>query len=124
MISVSSQGNHNKTSNALNRMLRREHFSELDRFGKMGVDALARSTPIDSGLTAQSWGYRIVRGKRQTRIEWFNTNQINGTPVVILIQYGHATRSGGYVIGRDFINPAVRPIFDQIADNVWKKVKS
>lgn len=90
----------------------------------MGVDALARATPIDSALTAQSWYYVIIQDNRRVRIEWHNRNTANGTPVAVLIQYGHGTRNGGYVVGRDYINPAIRPIFDQIADDVWKKVKA
>lgn len=87
----------------------------------MGVEALSRSTPVRSGLAAQSWAYRVIRGRRPG-IEWYNTDTVNGTPVVILIQYGHGTGTGGYVEGKDFINPAMRGVFDQIADDVWKKV--
>lgn len=124
MIGISVSGDSNKTSKALSRMLDRRLFSDLDRFGKMGVEALARATPIDSSLTANSWGYRIIKDKKFPGVEWYNTNVTGGTPVAILIQYGHATGTGGYVQGRDFINPAMRPVFDQIADEIWKKVKS
>jgi hypothetical protein len=90
----------------------------------MGVNALANSTPVETGLTARSWQYRIVKDRRGPTIEWYNTNQVNGTPVAILIQYGHGTGTGGYVAGRDYINPAMRPIFDTIADEVWRRVKA
>lgn len=90
----------------------------------MGVDALAGVTPVETGLAAASWRYRIVRDSRKIGIEWYSVDQIRGTPIVILLQYGHATGTGGYVRGRDFINPAMRPIFDQIANDVWKKVTS
>lgn len=121
-MTVGGSGKFDKTLNFLNRMLRRDQFSDLDRYGRMGVDALARSTPVETGLTSRSWSYRIIRDRRQPGIEWFNTNTVSGTPVVIFIQYGHGTGTGGYVAGRDFINPAMRPIFDQIAAEIWKKV--
>lgn len=123
MIRITSKGSFGKTTTALQRMLHGDIYSDLDRYGREGVTVLAKATPVDTSLTANSWAYRIKRGKRPT-IEWYNTNVVNGTSVVILIQYGHGTGSGGYVQGRDFINPAIRPIFDQIAANVWKKVKS
>ena len=106
----------------IDRMLHGDVFSELDRYGALGVSALSRATPVDTGLTAQSWAYRIVRSRGRHTIEWYNTNTRDGLEVAILIQYGHGTGTGGYVAGRDYINPAIRPIFDQIADNVWKKV--
>ena len=124
MIGISTRGDGNKTRNSLLKISRGSIFSDLDRFGKMGVDALSRATPQDTGKTAMSWSYRIVRGKNPG-IEWYNTNSINGGPsVAILIQYGHGTGTGGYVIGRDYINPAMRPIFDRIAAELWKKVTS
>lgn len=120
-ISISAKGNSDKTKKFLSRLLAGDQYSELDSYGRMGVEALRKATPVRTGLAAQSWGYRIIRGKRP-RIEWYNTDRENGVPVVILIQYGHATGTGGYVHGRDFINPAMRPIFDQIANDVWRKV--
>ncbi len=122
MIGVSSSGDHKKTVDFLKRISQGDIYSDFQRYGEMGVKALAQATPVESGLTANSWRYRIVKG-RQPTIEWYNTNVVSGTPVAILIQYGHATGTGGYVAGRDFINPAMRPIFDQIADEVWRKVK-
>lgn len=124
MIRVSSQGDFKKTLDFLNRSLKGDHFSELDRYGRMGVEALAKSTPIDTGLTSRSWNYRIVKAKNAITIEWYNSNMAGDTPVAILIQYGHATGTGGYVVGRDFINPPMRPLFDQIAEEIWKKVKT
>lgn len=123
MIGVTSKGDFRKTKDFLNKMLRGDIFSDLDRYGQLGVEALAKATPVDTTLTANSWGYRVIKNKRRPGIIWFNTNKVNGTSVAILIQYGHATGTGGYVNGRDFINPAMRPIFDKIADDVWKKVK-
>lgn len=122
MIEITGSGDFKKTKDFLNKMLKRNQFSELESFGFIGVEALEKATPVDTRFTAGSWKFRIIRDKRNPGIEWYNTNDADGTPVAILIQYGHATGTGGYVQGRDFINPAMRPIFDKIADNVWKKV--
>ena len=122
MIGITSRGDHKKSSDFLKRMLTGDIYSDFNRYGEMGVRALASATPVDSSLTAKSWRYRIIKG-RQPTIEWYNTNVVSGTSVAILIQYGHGTGTGGYVVGRDYINPAMRPIFDQIADDVWKKVR-
>lgn len=123
MISITSRGDFKKTDDFLKRLMHGDIYSDLNRYGQMGVEALSKATPIDSSLTSHSWAYRIIKGKRPG-IEWYNTNEVNGTSVAILIQYGHATGTGGYVLGRDYINPAMRPIFDKIADDVWKKVKA
>lgn len=119
MIKITSSGDFKKTLDFLDRLKRRDIYRDLDRYGRMGVDALSRATPVRTGLTANSWGYRVLPGKRPG-IEWYNTNG----NVAILIQYGHGTGTGGYVQGRDYINPAMRPIFDQIAADVWKKVSA
>ena len=95
----------------------------LDSYGRKGVKALAAATPIDSGLSADSWGYRTSVSRGSFFIIFTNNHFTNsGTPVVILIQYGHGTRNGGYVEGRDFINPAIKPVFDEIAAAVWREV--
>jgi hypothetical protein len=99
-------------------------FSDLDRYGKMGVDALSRATPRETGKTASSWSYRVNRGATQTSLEWFNTNVNDGKQIAILLQMGHGTGTGGYVAGYDYINPAMRPIFDQIATDIGKRVSS
>lgn len=103
-------------------MKRREHLKALNRFGAIGVSALSFATPRDSHKTAYSWEYDIVEEKGWYGIVWRNTNLVNGVPVAILIQVGHATRGSGYVQGRDFINPVIRPIFDRIIDDMWKEV--
>lgn len=121
MIRLTSKQKGTATEGWLNQLRNREYLSELERYGEMGVNALARATPVETGLAANSWAYRVVKGKRP-RIEWYNTDKESGVTVVILIQYGHATGTGGYVHGRDFINPAMRPVFDKIADDVWRKV--
>lgn len=102
----------------INSLVRRVAEAEAKR----GVVALTLATPKDSGVAASSWGYRIVQNGRRVTIVWTNTNVENGHPVVIRLQYGYGTGTGGYVQGRDFINPAMRPIFKIIADNVWKAV--
>lgn len=122
MITITSQGDFKKTTDFLKKLSAGDFYSDLNKYGQMGVDALSRATPIDSRLTASSWKYRLIKGRRPG-IEWYNTNEVNGTPVAILIQYGHGTGTGGYVVGRDFINPAIRPIFEKISADVWKKVR-
>lgn len=123
MIGITTRGDLKRTTDYLKKLQSNDVFLDLHRYGKLGVDALSRSTPVDSRLTASSWKYRVIKGKRPG-IEWYNTNVVNGTSVAILIQYGHATGTGGYVAGRDYINPAMRPIFDKISQDIWKKVRS
>ena len=123
MISVTSSSS-NKTEIFLTKMLKGDLFSSLERYGAMGVQALASATPKDSGLTASSWTYKVVKKKGFYSVIWNNTNTINGTPVAIILQYGHGTGTGGWVEGRDYINPAIQPIFDQMAEEVWKQVTS
>lgn len=122
MISLTSRGDLKKTEDFLKGLRNRKAYVNLDKYGKMGVDALSKATPIESGLTARSWKYRVFKGKRPG-IVWYNTNMVNDTSVAILLQYGHATGTGGYIPGQDYVNPAMKPIFDQISNNVWKKVK-
>ena len=124
MIKISLKGNFKNIERffdgAKNRLPQRIR-SVLDRYGRQGVAALQMYTPKDSGETANSWKYEIFN----LGIAWSNTNVTgNGTPVAILLQYGHGTRNGGYVQGRDYINPALQPIFDEIADNCWKEVEN
>lgn len=124
MISITSKGDYKKTTDFLKRILQGDIYSDLNRYGQMGVDALSNATPVDTSLTSNSWGYRVIKDRKRPGIQWYNKNIESGIPVAILIQYGHATGTGGYVAGRDFINPAMRPVFDKIADDIWKKVKA
>jgi len=94
----------------------------LSKYAEEGKAALASATPTDSGETASSWDYIITIKSGRAKITWTNSNDANGIPVAVLIQYGHATRNGGYVQGRDYINPAIKPIFDKIANELWKGV--
>lgn len=122
MITFSQSGDFSNTERFLKNVANDSFFANLDSYGKAGVQALADNTPQDSGKTAQSWGYKVIRSRTNPGIEWYNTNVNDGTSVAILIQYGHATKSGGYISGRDYINPVIRPIFDKIAADIWKKV--
>jgi hypothetical protein len=124
MIEIKSTGSFKKTEDFLGRMSKGELFRTLESYGAVGVNALAMATPVDSGLTANSWTYEIVKKLGKYSIIWHNTNIKTGIPVAILIQYGHATRNGGWIEGRDFINPAIRPIFDQIINDIWEKVRN
>lgn len=96
----------------------------LHSYGKIGVSALAGATPSDTGRAAGSWGYEVKKVGGGYSITWTNSDVENGFPVAIMIQYGHGTGTGGYVAGIDYINPAMRPVFQQIADRVWKEVTS
>ena len=108
----------------LNRVSGGRYLTDiLNKYGQAGVTALSNATPVESGKTANSWGYRIEQGRNQSKIICTNSSMTeNGMPIVILLQYGHGTRNGGYVQGRDFINKAIRPIFDEIAESAWKEV--
>jgi len=96
----------------------------IEALAQQGVNALSSATPVASGQTAASWSYEIERGKGAIRISWINTHVVNGVNIAVILQYGHGTGTGGYVAGRDYINPAIKPIMDKIADEVWKKVTS
>ena len=122
MIKFSQKGDWSKTNKFLERSLNVIHLGKLDRFGREGVQALAAATPQDTGETAASWYYKIVRDSQGTRIEWLNSNSNQGIPIVILIQYGHGLQNGVYIQGIDFINPAIKPIFNKIADDAWKEL--
>lgn len=98
------------------------HKALLAKYGRLGVEALANATPVESGTTAHSWYYEIVKTNTGYRLEWKNSHMAGQVPVAILIQYGHATGNGGYVQGTDFINPAMKSVFDDLAYNVWKEV--
>ena len=117
-------GGFTKTERFLNRMKRREYLNVLDEFGRDGVQALRNATPVDSGATAEAWDYEIKRTRNYTEIVWTNSNIHDGVPIAVILQYGHGTGTGGYVQGRDYINPAIRPVFDKIAEKAWKVVTS
>lgn len=122
MISFEHKGDFKKTLTFLERVTRVSIDSVLHRYGREGVNALSQATPVNTGQTAGSWNYEIENVNGSYSIYWTNSNTTSGVPIVILLQYGHGTRGGGYVQGRDFINPAIKPIFDNIADKVWREV--
>lgn len=122
MITITEKGSFNNIERYLKRLKTAELLAVLSKYGSLGVNALSNATPADTGLTAESWSYTIVQRPGYYSIRWHNSNQRNGIPIAVLIQYGHGTRTGGYVQGRDYIMPAIRPIFDQIAAEAWKEV--
>lgn len=123
-VNFEVSGGFTKTERFLNRMKRREYLNVLDEFGRDGVQALRNATPVDSGATAEAWDYEIKRTRNYTEIVWINSNINDGVPIAVILQYGHGTGTGGYVQGRYYINPAIRPIFDKIAEKAWKVVTS
>lgn len=123
MIVFNQKGDFSNLTSYLERVKSVIDTSTLDKYGRMGVDALRSVTPVDSGNTANSWRYDIYYNKNESvRIVFSNTNVVDGVPVAILLQYGHGTRNGGFVQGKDYINPAIQPIFDEIAQTAWKEV--
>lgn len=122
-ISFESRGEFERTDRFLKRMSRGDIFRTLNSNAQRGVAALASATPVDTGNTAGSWGYEVKTSRSGATIIWTNSARAGG-PLAIMLQFGHGTGTGGYVRGRDYINPAIRPVFDDIANNVWKAVTS
>ena len=122
MITFRHKGDFTKTTRFLERAKHAVRRANLDRFGREGVAALASATPVDSGLTATSWYYEITYTKSGAKIAFYNSNIQNGVPIAIILQYGHGTGTRGWVEGRDYINPAIQPIFDRIVDEAWREV--
>lgn len=122
LIRLTSKGDFSNTFRFLKKMDNFQITKILDKYGKMGVNALANATPLDSGRTAESWGYEISVKKEGATIHWTNTNQNNGVYIAVILQYGHGTGTGGYVQGIDYINPAIRPVFDKIVEEAWMEV--
>lgn len=122
MITIESSGSFERTEKFVRRMTTGEIYNSLGRYAEAGRSALANATPTESGLAAQSWTVKVSNKGSSWEIEWGNTNVENGFRVAIMLQYGHGTGTGGYVAGRDYINPAIQPIFDRIADDVWRAV--
>lgn len=124
MISFTSRGDLKNLEKFLTKARKGDWYRQIEPLAKRGVAALAAATPTDTGETAAAWDYKISRKGGGIEIEWVNRNNEGGFPVAIMLQMGHGTGTGGYVRGIDYINPAIRPIFDQIADGVWKVVQS
>ena len=124
MIVIESHGDFQNMDRFLKKMSEGDIFRHLENQARRGVDALASATPVESGLTANSWTYEVTKGRGGYGISWLNTNINNGVNIAIILQYGHGTGTGGYVAGRDYINPAIKPIFEEIANTVWREVQN
>ena len=122
MISFRQKGDFSKLTRYLEKAKRAIRLDNFDKYGREGVAALASATPVDSGLTANSWYYEITNKIGSVTISFCNSNIQNGVPIAIILQYGHGTRNGGWVQGRDYINPVIRPLFDKIANEAWREV--
>lgn len=122
MISFRHKGDFSKTQKYLSKLKRGSYIRVLEKYGQQGVAALASATPVDSGLTASSWSYKIENSNGSVSIGFYNSNVQNGVQIAIILQYGHGTGTGGWVQGRDYINPAIQPIFDKLVDDAWREV--
>lgn len=122
MITFKQKGDFSKFQKYLEKAKEVAKIGNLDKYGKAGVAALSSATPIDSGLTADSWYYKIERQNGKVAINFYNSNINDGIPIAIILQLGHGTGTGGWVEGRDYINPAIQPIFDEIVKDAWKEV--
>lgn len=122
MITFRHKGDFSKLKGFLEKAKETVHLGDLDKYGREGVAALASATPVDTGATANSWSYEIVNKKGVIQITFNNSNIQNGVPIAVILQYGHGTRNGGWVQGRDYINPAIQPVFDKIANDMWREV--
>lgn len=122
MISFRQKGDFSKLTSFLEKAKESVKIGDLDKYGREGVAALSSATPIDSGKTANSWSYEITNKNGSVTISFNNSNIQNGVPIAIILQYGHGTKNGGWVQGRDYINPAIQPVFDEIVDKAWREV--
>lgn len=122
MISFRHKGDFSKATNYFERLKEAAKLGILNKYGRAGVAALSSATPVDSGKTASSWDYKIEHSAGSAKIIFTNSNINKGVPIAIILQYGHGTGTGGWVQGRDYINPAIQPIFDQITKEVWEEV--
>lgn len=123
VIKFYHKGNFSKATKFFNILLDRKYLNKLDVYGQMGVEALQAATPTDTGETARSWSYEITQDKNRATITWTNSHIVDHVNIAIILQYGHATRNGSWVEGRDYINPALQPLFDKMAEEVWGEVK-
>lgn len=121
-IKLTTKGNWSETTRYLQRMQSAQAFAVLEKYAQQGVVALSAATPTETSETANSWTYEIVRKKGYYAIHWRNTHVEDGVPIAVILQYGHATGTGGYVQGRDYIMPAIQPIFDAMIDEIWREV--
>ena len=122
MITFRQKGDFSKLTRYFERVKKAAKLSDLDKYGREGVAALASATPVESGKTADSWYYEVKRQNGSATISFYNSNVNEGVPIAIILQYGHGTGTGGWVEGRDYINPAIQPIFDKLTEEAWKEV--
>jgi hypothetical protein len=122
MITFTHKGDFNKTTKFLEKNLSPNYLDILYKYGNIGIDLLSSATPTRTGETANSWYFDIEDKNSNLKLIFYNSKMIEGVPLVILLQYGHGTRNGGYVEGIDFINPTLKPLFDQITNDIWKEV--
>lgn len=123
MIKVKVKGNFKRNEKFLKKNRDHEIMSILKKYGELGVEALANNTPIDTGIMADSWGYEVKKESSGYVLYWYNSKIQNGIEIAMILDYGHATRNGGYVEGRDFISPVLQPIFDEIAESAWREIR-
>ena len=123
-VKLESSGSFKNMDKFLRTVSKGDIYRSLDKYARQGVTALSSATPLETGETKNSWGYEVKKSRGAYTITWTNGHTEDGVPIAIILQYGHGTGTGGYVQGRDYINPAMKPIFDSIADNVWKAVTS
>ena len=122
VLTIRQSGDFKKSLTFFTRLKKRSIRPILEKYGRLGVEALAAATPKDTGKTAASWAYEIKMEQSGATLYWKNTNVVDGVPIAVILQYGHGTRNGGYVQGLDYINPAMKPIFDKIAEELWREV--
>lgn len=122
IITFRSKGDYGKATRYFEKLKKKSKLEILDKYGQAGVAALSSATPVDSGTTAASWGYEITHSPEYSEIAFTNSNVVKGVNIAIILQYGHGTGTGGWVQGRDYINPAIQPVFDQIAEDAWEEV--
>lgn len=122
VITFKQRGDYSKADRFLKRIIKQDFASKLKQYGEMGVLALYEATPYDTGNTARAWRYEITREKGRITISWINDNRPQGAPIAVILQYGHATRNGGWVEGIDYINPALAPVFEAISNDLWSEV--
>ena len=124
MIQITTSGDFHNIEKFLNVMKKKDYLKVLNEYGRIGVSALQNATPKRTGKTAQSWDYEIVSNNGSDAIVWTNSNENKGVNIAVILQYGHGTRNGGYVVGIDYINPALKDVFNQLAEEVWREVTS
>lgn len=124
IISFHKSGDFKNTEKFMMGVSKRLYLAHLEKYAKQGLEALKDATPVDTGLTRDSWGYEVSFTDQAVSITWTNSNVVKGVPIAIILQYGHATGTGGYVQGRDYINPAIQPVFEKMAKDIWEEVKN